>query len=282
MEKSVKAASQGDKLGTLTESEVREAADQLESAAAEATPIPPLTERWTDLSLEDAYAIQELVIAGRLAGGARRVGWKVGLTSEAMQRQLGVDQPDFGPLLDEMEIDDGGEAPLSDLISPRVEGEIAFRLAADLSGEGLSTSDVLAACEAVVPALEIIDSRVADWRIGLADTVADHASAARFVVGGPGCAADSLDLAAAELVLRRDGIEVDRGSGAAVLGHPAKAVAWLAATLEPFGERLRAGDLVLAGALHAAIPAEAGIAVEADFGAPLGSVRVRFAKEGGK
>jgi 2-oxopent-4-enoate hydratase len=266
-------------MGTLIESERREAAEYLARAAAEAQPIPPLTDRWADLSLEDAYAIQKLVIDSRLAAGERRVGWKIGLTSKAMQRQLGVDQPDFGPLLDRMEVGDGGECRLSDLIAPRVEGEIAFRLDSDLGGAGLSTADVLAASEAVLPALEIIDSRVADWRIALADTVADHASAARFVVGAPGCPPDQIDIAGAQLVLRRDGDEVERGSGAAVLGHPANAVAWLAGTLARFGEGLRAGDVILAGALHAAIPAEPGTEVEADFGAPLGSVRVRF--EGG-
>ncbi len=265
----------------LNESEAREAADQLKRAAAGVKAIPPLTERWPDLGLAEAYAIQALVIDDRIAAGARRVGWKVGLTSAAMQRQLGVDQPDFGPLLDDMEIRTGGTCSLADLIEPRVEGEIAFRLATDLEGEGLTGADVLAASDAVVPALEIIDSRIADWRIALADTVADHASAARFVAGAPGCAPDALDLAAAELVLRRDGEEVDRGSGAAVLGHPANAVAWLAGTLQRFGEKLRAGDIVLAGALHAAIPAESGSAIEASFGAPLGSVRVQFEQEAG-
>ena len=263
-------------MGTLVEDERREAAGQLARAAAEAKPIPPLTDRWADLDLEDAYAIQKLVIDDRLAAGERRVGWKIGLTSKAMQRQLGVDQPDFGPLLDRMEIVDGGACPVADLIAPRVEGEIAFRLATDLAGTGLRGEDVLAACEWVVPALEIIDSRVADWRIALVDTVADHASAARFVVGTRGCPPDDIDIAAAELVLRCDGDEVERGSGAAVLGHPANAVAWLAGTLAQFGERLRAGDLILAGALHAAIPARSGSEVEADCGASLGSVRVRF------
>lgn len=266
-------------MGTLSGSEHREAAERLERAAAEVRPIAPLTDRWGDLSLEDAYAIQGLVIDHRIAMGERRIGWKIGLTSQAMQRQLGVDQPDFGPLLDGMQVADGGRCPVADLIAPRVEGEIAFRLASDLSGTELGTDEVLAACEAVVPALEIIDSRIADWRIALADTVADHASAARFVVGEGGCAPDALDLAAAEVVLRRDGEEVERGTGAAVLEHPANAVAWLAGTLAQFGEGLRAGDLILAGALHAAIAADPGTEVEADFQAPLGSVRVRF--EGG-
>lgn len=267
-------------MGTLTGTERREAAELLARAAAETKPISPLTERWADLGLEDAYAIQKLVIDDRLAAGERRVGWKIGLTAKAMQRQLGVDQPDFGPLLDRMEIADGGVCSVADLVAPRVEGEIAFRLAADLGGSGLSADDVLAACQSVVPALEIIDSRVADWRIALADTVADHASAARFVVGGDGCSPGDLDLAAAELVLRRDGEVVERGSGAAVLGHPANAVAWLAGTLAQFDEGLRAGDLILAGALHAAIPADPGTEVEADLGAPLGSVRVRFEGSG--
>jgi 2-keto-4-pentenoate hydratase len=260
----------------LTDSDTREAAATLERATAAAQPVPPLTERWADMDVGDAYAIQEIVIGNRLAAGARRVGWKVGLTSEAMQNQLGVDQPDFGPLLDDMEVADGGVCPLADLIAPRVEGEIAFRLSRDLEGDGLGDDEVLAACESAVPALEIIDSRIVDWRIALADTIADHASAARYVVGSGGCAADELDLAAAAMRMLEDGAEVERGRGAAVLGHPVRAVAWLAATLGTFGERLRAGDVILAGALAAAIPARPGAIVEADFGAPLGSVRVEF------
>jgi 2-oxopent-4-enoate hydratase len=265
----------------LTESETREAAEQLERAAAAAAPIEPLSARWSEMDLADAYAVQEIVIGHRLERGARRVGWKVGLTSAAMQEQLGVDQPDFGPLLDDMEVAPGGTCRLDDLIAPKVEGEIAFWLDRDLEGDGLTEDEVLAACDRVVPALEIIDSRIADWRIKLADTVADHASCARFVVAAEGCAPGDLDLAAAAMSLREDGTEVGAGRGAAVLGHPARAVAWLAGTLSRFGQGLRAGEVVMAGALAAAIPARPGATVEATFGAPLGAVAVEFTKEEG-
>lgn len=264
----------------LDQSQIREAAEMLERAGADAAPIEPLTARYGEIDVADAYRIQAVVIDRRIERGARRVGWKVGLTSAAMQRQLGVDQPDSGPLLDDMEIADGGICPVDDLIAPKVEGEIAFRLDRDLAGEGLDESDVLAACDRVVPALEIIDSRIADWRIALADTVADHASCARFVVAAEGCAPADLDLAAARMSLREDGTEVGSGLGEAVLGHPARAVAWLAGTLSAFGQGLRAGEVVMAGALAAAIPARPGATVEADFGAPLGVVKVEFEKEG--
>ncbi len=264
----------------LSESQMREAAELLERAGADGEPIGPLTERFGEIDVADAYRIQGLVIDRRVELGARRVGWKVGLTSAAMQKQLGVDQPDSGPLLDDMEIADGGTCPVEGLIAPKVEGEIAFWLSRDLTGEGLDESDVLAACDRVVPALEIIDSRIADWRIALADTVADHASCARFVVAADGCAPGDLDLPAAQMSLREDGTEVGSGRGEAVLGHPARAVAWLAGTLSAFGQGLRAGEVVMAGALAAAIPVRPGATVEADFGAPLGAVTVEFEREG--
>jgi len=262
----------------ISPAERRQAADALTNARLRRAPIAPLTETFPGFDVEDAYAVQELAIAHRRIAGARPVGWKVGLTSLAMQRQLGVDQPDFGPLLDEMRVADGA-CPVGDLISPRVEGELAFVLGDDVGGSGVSDEQALAAVERVVPALEIIDSRVADWRIALADTIADHASSARFALGGPGSAPDGVDLAAVQLVLEQDGVEVDRGVGAAVLGHPVRAVAWLARTLDAYGERLHTGDVVLAGALHAAIPVVAGSEVRARFDGGVGEVAVRFEHE---
>lgn len=251
-------------------------AAELAVAASSGTPVPPLTERIVDFDTVDAYAVQALGVAGREAAGARRVGWKVGLTSRAMQRQLGVSEPDSGPLLDDMEVPDGGTVALGELIAPRVEMELAFRLGRDLGGRDVDEHAALAAVDAVLPALEIVDSRIADWRVALADTVADHASCARFVIGGPGRPAGEVDLAALELTLAVDGEDVSSGRGSAVLGHPARALAWLAGALARRGEWLRAGDVVLAGAVHAARPVAAACAVVADAG-PLGGVTVHFA-----
>lgn len=259
----------------LNDAELGEAAALLEGAAARLEPIEPLTDRWPELDQRDAYTIQARTISRRVAGGARRVGWKIGLTSAAMQEQLGVDEPDFGPLLDDMDLA-GKPCPNGRLIEPRVEGEIAFVMRDGLEGAGLDLEAVLAATERVVPAIEVIDSRIAAWRIKLADTIADHASAAAFQVGGPGCGPRDHDLAAMEMSLKVDGDEVDSGVGAAVLGHPANALIWLAETLAPLGERILPGDLVLAGALTASVPARPGALVEADFGPALGTVTIRF------
>ena len=236
----------------------------------------PITETWPTVDLDDAYAIQTAVIVARRAAGAQVTGWKVGLTSEAMQRQLGVDQPDFAPLLDDMAVTDNGHIPIAELIAPRVEGELAFRLASDLQGD-VTVEQVAAAVDLVVPALEIIDSRIADWRIALADTIADHASCARYVLGTGGAALTDVNLETVELVLDQDGEDVGRGTGDAVLGHPLRAVAWLATTIAAYGQHLAAGQIVLAGALHGAVPAAAGHRVRARFSDPLlGCVSVNF------
>jgi 2-keto-4-pentenoate hydratase len=263
----------------ITEQHRQEVATSLAQAARERAPIPPITETWPGFDVDDAYAVQTLVIDERVGStGARRVGWKVGLTSAAMQRQLGVDQPDFGPLLTDMQAPCGGTIETSGLIAPRVEGEIAFRLARDLAGPGITVQDVADAVVIALPALEIIDSRIADWKIALADTIADHASSAMFVVAADGTPLDGLDLQGVEMALLIDGEEVDRGVGRAVLGDPLEAVAWLANTLGEYGERLSARDVVLAGALHASVPVRPGMRVEARFSdAALGSVSVSFA-----
>ncbi len=252
-----------------------ELADALDRAEATGTPIPPLTESLPDLSIADAYAIQAINVARRVDGGRRIVGRKVGLTSTAMQRQLGVDSPDFGALLDDMIVADGDAVDVGTLIAPKVEAEIAFVMGDDLIGPGVDVSAALRAIEGVLPAIEIIDSRVADWKIGLVDTIADNASSARCVLGGRMLPPSALDLRLCGMALRVDGRLAATGAGAAVLGNPARCVAWLANTLGEHGDGLRAGDIVLAGALHAAAPVVAGSSVVAEF-AHLGSVGVRF------
>lgn len=248
------------------------AAELLEAARTRA-PIAPLTARHPQLTVADAYAIQGLVARARLDAGAELVGRKVGLTSAAMQQMMGVEEPDFGRVFADELIESGGFAPRDELIQPRAEPEIAFKLARDLAGPGVTVADALAATEWVAPALEVIDSRVADWRIALVDTVADNASSGRVVLGAERVSVDEIDLAAATVEVRIDGAPVATGRGDAVLGHPAEAVAWLANTLAPFGEQLRAGDLIMPGSMTAAAPLEPGTTVVADFG-PLGTVEV--------
>ncbi len=239
--------------------------------------IPPLTDTLHGLTIQDAYAIQAAWLRRKLAtdAGLSLVGRKVGLTARAMQEQLGVNEPDFGFLLNHMLVPDAGSIPRDALILPRVEPEIAFYLAQDLRGPGLSAADVLDATRAVAPALEIVDSRIADWKIKLQDTIADNGSSARAVVGPATPFDRGLDLAAVQVTLRRNGEQAGAGAGAAVLGHPAEAVAWLANALAAFGESLKAGEVVLPGAMCASVFAHAGDVFEASY-TGLGSVSVRF------
>jgi 2-oxopent-4-enoate hydratase len=248
-------------------------ARELEAAERDRAPIAPLAGRIEGFDLAQAYAVQSAVIGGRLAGGALLIGHKVGLTNVAMQKQLGVEEPDYGRLLDDMQIEADGEISLAALIQPRIEPEIAFVLRSALVGPGVTPEDALAATEAVAPTLEIIDSRIADWKITLVDTVADNASSSRFVVG-PRRAVGSLDLAALEGRLEVDGTSVGSGRGSAVLGHPAAALAWLANTLAAFGESLAAGEVIIPGALCASVPLVAGSTFRADMD-ELGAVTVR-------
>jgi 2-keto-4-pentenoate hydratase len=193
-----------------------------------------------------------------------------------MQEQLGVGEPDFGAILDDMLVEDGDAIDAATLIAPRIEAEIAFVMERDLRGPGVGTHDALQAIAGAVAALEVIDSRIADWRIGLVDTIADNASSARVVTAGRIVPVHELDLRTLGVALTLNGPVAATGAGAAVLGNPARCVAWLANKLARFDVPLRAGDLVLAGALHAALPVAAGDVVRADFAA-LGPVSVHFA-----
>lgn len=218
-------------------------------------PIAPLSLTNPGLTIESAYRVQRYNTEARLATGERRIGHKVGLTSRAIQHQLGVDQPDFGVLTDRMEIADGGKFDASMLIEPRIEPEFAFRIGADLP-PGPDFAQLRAAIDGVGVALEIIDSRIADWNISLVDTVADNASSARVVWGEFTPADDALltALPEREITLRNHGVIVGAGLGSAVLGDPLISVHWLATAIGEFGEHFRAGDRVLAGAVCAAVP----------------------------
>ncbi|WP_421106613.1 2-keto-4-pentenoate hydratase [Streptomyces sp. NEAU-S77] len=260
---------------TLTDAQREEAGRLLREAERAVAPIDPLSELTPGLEVADAYAVQRDNIARRLAAGATVVGHKVGLTAAAMQQLLGVDEPDFGHLLDDMVHRDGGSVPAARYCAPRIEPEICFRLADPLRGPGVTVDDVLAATEAVAPALEIVDSRIRDWKITLADTVADNASSAGLVCGAWTPLAGAPDLAAVVADLVVDGERVASGSGSEVLGHPAAAVAWLANTLAEFGTALEPGHLVLPGTMTGAPFVSAGQRIEARF-SDLGPVSVTF------
>lgn len=253
-------------------------ADKLWLATESGTPIPPLSED-ADLDVESAYAVQRLNIERRVAGGAKIVGYKVGLTSEAIQEWLGVDQPDFGTLLDTMEIADGGVLDLSKLLQPRAEGEVAFLIDHELAGPGVGAADVIAATRAVLPAIEIIDSRIADWKITFEDTVADNASSGMFVLGTRPVPLEKVRLRTSGLALRKNGRVVSTGAGAACLGNPTNAVAWLANRLGSVGESIPAGSVVLSGAMGPVTELSAGDALVAEI-AGMGSVRFRCSSRG--
>ena len=235
-------------VSALTPELEAEVSGALLGARQTATPIAPLTDAYPHLSVSDAYAIARRGVAADLAGGTRIVGHKIGLTAIAVQQQLGVDTPDYGALLDVMQIVDGSLLDAADYIAARVELELAFWLSKPLRGPGVSAEDVRAATGTVQAAIELVDSRIADWRITLPDTIADRASSAGFIVGGPHRTLDEVDVAAVEVSLYRNGALAESGCSDAVLGDPCVAVAWLANALGELGETLEAGEVVLSGA----------------------------------
>lgn len=253
----------------------KQLADELWEADRSASPVAPLTERHPQLGIEDAYAIQSINIQRRISAGQRVIGRKVGLTSKPMQQLLGVDEPDFGVLTDEMFVEDGDLIDLGRLVQPRVEAELAFVMETDLAGPGVTTAGALRAIAGALPAVEIVDSRVADWKIKLVDTVADNASSGLLVVGGRMLPVADLDLRTLGVVVSRHGEIIDTGAGAAALGNPARCVAWLANQLGSFGDGLKAGDIVLPGAVHKMVGVQPGDVFRAEF-AHLGPVTVRF------
>ncbi|HEU4360349.1 MAG TPA: 2-keto-4-pentenoate hydratase [Mycobacterium sp.] len=250
-------------------------AADLAQAERSRVPISPLTAAHHDIDVVDAYEIQLINIRQRVAEGARVVGHKVGLSSEAMQQMMGVDEPDYGHLLDEMQVFENAPVPAARYLYPQVEVEVAFLLAEDLPGADCTEEHVLAATEAFAPAIELIDSRITDWKIQLCDTIADNASSAGFVLGKQRVKPTDIDIKNIDATLTRNGEVVAEGRSDAVLGNPVTAVAWLARKVESFGVRLKAGDVVLPGTATRAIDARAGDSFVADF-AGLGSVRLVF------
>ncbi|CAM2917201.1 2-keto-4-pentenoate hydratase [Skermania piniformis] len=260
---------------SLPETDLEDAAAQLRAAELNKAPIPPLTELFPGLTPAQAYAIQQINIDTRVAAGDALAGHKIGLTAKAMQALLGVDEPDYGHLLESMVFASGDEVRAADLCAPRVEPEIAFRLHTALAGPGVTATDVMAATESVAASVEIVDSRVADWKIKLADTIADNASSAAVVLA-EWISIDRVGLlpdVAVELEINGD--VVATGTGADVLGHPAEAVAWLANAVAPFGVVLQPGQVLLPGACTPAPFVKAGDEVTARF-AGLGDVSITF------
>lgn len=249
--------------------------EALLAAEARRAPIEPLTSTNPDLRAEHAYQIQLAGVKTKLAAGRRVIGKKIGLTSKAMQDLLGVHEPDYGHLLDDMLVVEGQPCRRDELLLPKVEGEVAFVMQSRLAGPGVHLADVLRATAGVMPALEIVDSRIRDWKIKLVDTVADNASSARFVLGSRMLPAADFDLRLIGMCLEKNGQVVNSGAGVAVWGHPAAAVAWLANKLAQFGAALEPGDIVLSGAVTAAVDVGPGDAVQAHFDR-LGTVTAKF------
>jgi 2-keto-4-pentenoate hydratase len=252
-----------------------ELAADLAQAERSREPIAPLTAAYPEIDVVDAYEIQLINIRQRVAEGARVLGHKVGLSSLAMQQMMGVDEPDYGHLLDEMQVFEDTPVKAGRYLYPRVEVEVGFILSDDLPGAGCTEDDVLAATEALVPSIELIDTRITDWKIALCDTIADNASSAGFVLGAARVSPADVDVKAIDAVLTRNGEVIAEGRSDAVLGNPVTAVAWLSRKVESFGVRLRKGDIVLPGSCTRAIDARAGDEFVADF-TGLGSVRLSF------
>ncbi|MDH6219139.1 2-keto-4-pentenoate hydratase [Streptomyces pseudovenezuelae] len=256
---------------------VVKAADTLAEAARTGVPCPAVRSLLPDGDIAAAYDVQRLNVARTLEQrGSRVVGRKIGLTSPAVQRQLGVDQPDFGALLTDMAVPDGGTVPAGRLLQPKVEAEVALVLGADLPDTRITVADVLRAVDFALPALEIVDSRIDGWDITLVDTVADNASSGLFVLGTSPVPLTALDTRGVRMTLSRAGEQVSTGTGADCLGGPLNAAVWLASTLAAAGDPLRAGDVVLTGALGPMVAVNPGDAFEAHISG-LGSVRVAFA-----
>jgi 2-keto-4-pentenoate hydratase len=260
---------------TLSSTDIEQLARRLYDDERAARAGAPLSEAHPEMTVADAYAVQLGYVSARQAAGARIAGHKVGCTNPVIQKLFSIDQPDYGHLLDDMILPDGAAISMRTLVSPRVEPEIAFVLREPLRGPGVTPVHVLLATAGVLPCFEIIDSRIEDWRIKFVDTVADNGSSARCVLGDRLVPVEQLDLRVLGVVLECNGEVAATGAGAAALGHPATAVAWLANTLAERGQFLDAGHIVLPGALTTAPNAHAGDVFVGSF-AGLGTVRCRF------
>ncbi len=259
----------------LDKSTIEKLAKHCEDAELKAYEITKITDDYPDMTYEDAYDIQWTARAAKEARGHKIVGMKMGLTSQAKMKQMGVPNPCYGYLADYFAYGDGAEIKIDELIHPKVEAEIAFILKDDLQGPGCHIGDVLAATDFVMPAVEIIDSRYKDFKFDLKSVIADNSSSSRYVTGGRMRDIKDLDLKTLGVVMEINGEIVQLGAGAAVLGHPATAIAMLANMLSERGEKLKAGEYILSGAITAAVSAKKGDNVTVKF-QDLGSLSFRF------
>lgn len=260
----------------MEKQQIQHYGDMLYDALCKRKTVRPLTEQAPDITIDDAYHISLHMNERRLAAGEKIIGKKIGVTSKAVQTMLNVHQPDFGYLTDKMVYADGEAMPVSQqLIQPRAEGEIAFILKRDLIGPGVSNAEVLQATECVMPCFEVVDSRIENWQIKIQDTIADNASCGLFVLGSQAVDPRKVDLNTCGIVVEKNGDIISTGAGAACLGSPVNAVAWLANTLGQFGIALQAGEVILSGSLVPLEPVCAGDFMRAEIGG-IGSVSVRF------
>ncbi|MBR9867421.1 MAG: 2-oxopent-4-enoate hydratase [Oceanospirillales bacterium] len=260
----------------MNKEQILQCGDELYEAMVQRHTLRPFTERFNDITIEDAYNISLRMIERRVAAGEKIIGKKIGVTSKAVQNMLNVHQPDFGFLTDSMAYSQGQEMPISEqLIQPKAEGEIAFILKKDLLGPGITNADVLAATDCVIPCFEVVDSRIENWQIKIQDTVADNASCGLFILGDKAVDPRKVDLTTCGMVVEKNGAVISTGAGAAALGSPVNCVTWLANTLGQFGIPLKAGEVILSGSLVPLEPVQAGDYMSVSIGG-IGSASVRF------
>ena len=259
----------------FTEAQIQHYGDELYNALITRTTVAPLLAREPLITIDDAYRIQQRMVARRLEAGEHIVGKKIGVTSKAVQDMIGVTRPDFGQLTSGMAFVEGQDVSLAGLIQPKAEAEVAFVLKHDLKGPGITATDVIRATDYVVPCFEIVDSRVTDWKIKIQDTIADNAAFGAIVLGGRIFRPFDIDVRWVAATLSKNGVIEESGVSAAIMGHPAAGIAWLVNKLAPLGEGLRNGDIVLGGSFTRPVDIAPGDVIFADYG-PLGSIGVSF------
>jgi 2-oxopent-4-enoate/cis-2-oxohex-4-enoate hydratase len=259
----------------MDKAKIEKYGDELYDALINRKAVAPLTDREADITIEDAYQIQQRMIQRRVDAGETIIGKKIGVTSKVVMDMLKVNQPDFGMMTSGMVFNEGESIDTSTMIAPRAEAEVAFVLKSDLMGPGVTAADVLRATDFVVPCFEIVDSRIQDWKIKIQDTVADNASCGVLVLGGRRKSPADIDLALAGMVLEKNGEIISTSTGAAVQGSPVNAVAWLANTLGNLGIGLKAGEVILSGSQSPLVPVKAGDSLVCTVGG-LGGTSVRF------
>lgn len=264
-------------MGAVSREQIEALAERLRRAEETGAPCGPIREHLPEGDVEAAYAVQRANTEFWTKQGRRLVGRKIGLTAKAVQRQLGVDQPDFGMLLADRTVGDGEEIDPGLVMQPRVEAEIALIIERDLTVERPTVADVIRATAFAVPAIEVVSSRIADWDIRIVDTIADNASFGLYVLGGPPRSLDGLDLRLCGMVMERRGEPISLGAGVACLGNPLNAAVWLARKMVEVGMPLQAGDVIMTGALGPMAPVDGGDVIEARISG-LGSVRAVFAE----